>query len=393
MTQRTQRTGPVWSPASWLLVTALSVAAHFFASPASAQNGPPEVSVARPAVQSIVDYDIYTGRTRALQDVEIRARVSGFLEAIVFEEGMIVEVGAVLFQLDTRQAETEVARLEARLSEVESALALTEIEYARILELRQRQSAAQQQLDEAEALRASARAVVQGVAAELQAARITLSDATVRAPFTGRIGASEVDIGTLIDGGSAQGTLLTTLASIDPVEIVFDAPEADYLTYVRLGLVGEAASSRTAPAEIRVRLADEADWIHPGRITFIDNRLDPNTGTIRLHATIPNPQELFLPGLFGEVRVPRRGPYDALLIPDTAVLTDLAGRVVYVVAEDDTVEARPVETGQRIGDMRVIRDGITSEDRVILSGFLTLGPGAAVIPRETDLTADAKATR
>lgn len=374
----------------WIQVTLAGILLALV-SPLTAQEGPTEVQVAKPEVRSIFDYDIYTGRTRAMQDVQIRARVSGFLQAVEFQEGATIEAGDVLFQLDTRQAEARVARLEARLSEVQSAFALAQLEFDRATALSARQAAAQQLLDQAEAQRDSAFAVVRGVEAELQAARITLDDATVRAPFSGRVGASEVDIGTLIDGGSALGTLLTTLASTDPVEVVFDASESDYLSYVRLGLVGEAASTRAEPAAIMARLADEQEWLHPGQITFINNRLDPNSGTIRLHATLPNPQQIFLPGLFAEVRVPRRGPYDALLVPDSAVLTDLAGRLVYTVNEENKVHAQPVETGQRLGDMRVIRTGISPDDRIVISGFLKLGPGSEVIPRE--VTADTEAVQ
>ena len=354
--------------------------------PALAQDGPLQVDVAKPLVQSLFDYDIYTGRTQAIQDVAVRSRVSGFLNEILFNEGDLVSAGEPLFQLDTRQPKAEVARLEALLDEANSQLTLAQIELDRALELQRRQATPQRQVDQVQAERDGALAVVDSVRAQITTAKVNLTDATVRAPFAGRTGAIAADIGALIDGGSAQGTVLTTLVSIDPAEIVFDASEADYLSYVRLGLVGEAASSRADPAEIKVRLADEVDWSRPGQITFVDNRLDPNTGTIRLHATVPNPQDVFLPGLFAEVRVPRRGPYDALLVPDTAVLTDLAGRVLYVVGDDDTVQPRSVVTGQLIGDMRVIREGLTAEDRVILSGFLGLGPGMTVAANETELS-------
>ncbi len=345
-------------------------------------QGPPMVETARPLQRDITDFDVFTGRIVAVQDIELRARVSGFIETLEFVDGDMVEAGQVLFILDKRRAQADVSRNEALVQQAEAQLNLARTELERARTLAERNAIAREELDQRAAAAAVAEAGIASAQASLDLARIELADTEVRAPFAGRIGDARLDVGDLVD----RSTILTTIASTDPVEIVFDGTETDYLRYVRLDLAGQALSSRDQPAEVRVRLRDEAGWTHPGQINFIDNRLDAAAGSIRVRASLPNPEGLFSPGLFAQVRVPRVGPYPALLLPDDAILADQAGRIVYVLGADGLVQPRAVEIGQIEQGLRVIRSGLTVEDVVIVGGLMRVRPGAPATPQEVDLT-------
>ncbi|WP_299414774.1 efflux RND transporter periplasmic adaptor subunit [uncultured Sulfitobacter sp.] len=349
-------------------------------APVSAQQQPQAVPVQapNPVQQQITDYDIYTGRVEAAQDVEIRARVSGFLREIRFEDGALVKAGDVLFVLDKRRAQASVGIATAALSLAEANLDLAAAELARAEELAARQAISRQDRDQRAADLAAAAARVEGATADLALAQIDLQDTEITAPFDGRVSSKRVDIGALVDGGTGQGTLLTDLVAIDPVQVVFDASESDYLSYVRLDLAGRAGSSRTEPAVIDVMLPDEDTWQHKGQIDFIDNRIDAASGTIRVRASISNGSGLFAPGLFAQVRVPRSEPYTAMLVPDTAVLTDQAGRIVYVVTDEGAAQARAVITGPLFDGLRVIRSGLEPDDRVIQSNLVAIRTGTQV---------------
>ena len=372
-------------------VLGAAIAALTISSVSAQDATPPSVDVASPVVQEVTDFDTYTGRFQAIEDVDLRAQISGTVNEISFVEGAIVAANDPLFVLDDRRAIAEVARLQARVAEAESIRDLATIEFERAEALRARQANTVQDVDQRRAERDAAQAVLEATQAQLSTAQIELNDTVVRAPFTGRIGAALVDEGALIDGGSGQGTVLASLVSVDPVEIVFDGSESDYLAYVRLDLSGQAGSSRRDPAEVRIRLPDEDDWTHTGRINFIDNRLDPNAGTIRVRAEVPNPDELFAPGLFAEVRVPRFGPYEAILVPDAAILSDQAGRIVYIVDEAGMVNVRPITTGQRVGTLRVIRSGLDAADTVVVGGLMSVQPGVMIEPNHVELTGIAQA--
>lgn len=352
-----------------------------------------QVDVAVPLVRSITDFDIYTGRVIAVQDVEIRAQVSGVLRDILFTEGDLVEAGDVLFVLDDRRARADLVQLGAQVAQAASTRDLAEVEFARASDLAQRQAGSQAEVDRTGAELAIAEAVLDAAEAAVERARIEVADTVIRAPFSGRIGAAGADIGALIDGGSTQGTLLSNLVSVDPVEIVFDASESDYLAYVRLDLAGQAQASRSNAATVDVRLPDETDWDRQGNISFVDNRLDASSGTIRIRARLANEGGLLTPGLFADVRVPRFGPYDALLVPDAAVLSDQAGRIVYVVGPGGTAEARQVEVGQIVDGNRVIRAGLSRDDRVVVSGLMMVQPGATVEATEIMLALTGEAAR
>lgn len=340
------------------------------------------VEVSQPLQRDVTDFDVFSGRIEAVQDIEVRAQVSGFLETVAFADGDLVQAGAVLFVLDKRRARADVSRAEAAVQEAQATLDLAQSELARAQTLLERNAGSRQDVDQRAAAVAVAQAGIASAAASLELAQIELDDTEVRAPFAGRVSDARVDVGDLVD----RSTVLTTLASTDPVEIVFDATENDYLQYVRLDLAGRALSSRGNPAEVRVRLTDEKGWTHPGQINFIDNRLDAAAGSIRVRARLDNPEGLFSPGLFAQVRVPRVGPYAALLLPDDAILADQAGRIVYVLDAEGIVQVRAVEIGQLEQGLRVIRDGLAPEDRVVVGGLMRVRPGAPATPQDVDLT-------
>lgn len=367
------------------------------ASPASAFV--PAVETGRPVSLMVTEQDIYPGQFVAEKDVAISARVSGYLDKIFFEDGDLVAEGEVLFRLGQRPFQAEVARREALLRQAESTLLLAGVELERSEVLIAASAAPEEELDQRRADVELAEAAVLAARSELRLAQIDLENTEVRAPFAGRVSDSRRDVGALVEGGNAQATVLTTLASVDPIEFVFDASEADFLRYVRLGGAGERESSRDRETPVSVSLSDDEGWVHEGYINFLDNRLDDRSGTIRARARFENSEGTLIPGLFGRVRLPGRGPYAALAVPDTAILTDQITKIVYIVDTDGKVSARPVEIGQLEGDLRVVESGVIETDMIVLSGLMQIRPGMTVDPRpaaassEPPVTAPAQAAQ
>lgn len=342
------------------------------------QRPPPQVDVAAPVARQIIDYDTYTGRVQAVQDVDVRSQVTGFVQEILFRAGDLVEAGDVLVVLDTRRFEAERDRLSAEVAQstVQRDLAKREVE--RGAQLARREAIAADQVDQREANLAAAQAALVGASAALRGAQADLDDTQIRAPFAGRVSDQRVTIGSLVQGGSGQATVLTNIASVDPVEVLFDTSEADYLRYSRMTLNGNRSSSRVSPTEVTARLNDEEDWRYRGEIDFIDNRIDAGSGTIRIRARFDNPDELFIPGLFVELRVPATASYEALLVPDEAVLADQDRRVVMTIDEQNIASAQAVVLGPVVDGLRVLREGVTSDDRVIVSGAFKASDGVPV---------------
>lgn len=349
------------------------------------QRPPPVVDVAPPVARQIIDYDEYTGRVQAIQDVDVRSQVTGFVKEIRFREGDLVAAGDVLLVLDSRRFEAERDRLSAQVQQnaVQRDLAKRELE--RGAQLARREAIAADQVDQREADLASAEAALQAASAALRGAQADLDDTQVRAPFAGRVSDQRVTIGSLVQGGSGQATVLTTIASVNPVEVLFDTSEADYLRYSRMTLSGNRRSSRVGTTQVAARLNDEKHWSHQGEIDFIDNRIDVGSGTIRIRARFDNPDELLIPGLFVEIRVPAVGPYAALLVPDEAVLADQDRRVVMIVDDENVAGARAVTLGPLVDGLRVLREGINAEDRIIVNGAFKASEGAPVSVNAVDI--------
>jgi len=346
---------------------------------------PLEVAVARPVVRELVDWDEFTGQVEAVERIEVRARVNGYLESTHFREGEIVEQGRLLFVIDPRPYQAELDRAEAELARARARLALARNDAKRAERLVRIQAISQEEFDTRTTEHSEAGAELRAAEATVEQRRLDLEFTRVRAPIQGRVGRSLVDIGNLISGGTPQSTMLTTVVSLDPVHVYFEADERSYLKYTRLARSGERPSSRDVPNPVRVAVADEQDFPHPGYMDFVDNEIDPNTGTLRARAVLPNPDGLLTPGLFARVRLLGSGRYRAFLIPDEVIGTDQAERTVLVVGADDTLELRTVETGPRVAGLRIVRKGLEATDRVVISGLQRVRPGVRVTPRLMEL--------
>ncbi|MEM7505800.1 MAG: efflux RND transporter periplasmic adaptor subunit [Pseudomonadota bacterium] len=349
---------------------------------AAAQQGPMPVDVAPPLSAMVVDWDEYTGRFEAVERVELRARVSGYLQQILFRDGQLVQKGDVLYVIDPRPFEAEFARSNAELEAAKAEQTRAQTELERGEQLVRNRTVAESTLDERIAAKLQADAQVAVAEATLRAVALNLEFTEVKAPFTGRISDSRVDIGNLVTTGE---TLLATIVTTDPIHLVFTASEADFLKYSRMSLNGDRPSSRNEANLVQAKLIDEDDWLHEGRMDFVANEIDPNAGTITGRAILENPDDLLTPGLFARLRIIGSGEYEALLLPDSVILSDQARKIVMVVDEEGTVSARVVKPGALFRGMRVIREGLTAEDRVVVNGVQRARPGGKVDPQEVTL--------
>lgn len=330
-----------------------------------------EVSVARVVQHEVTEWDEFTGRLEAPQSVEIRPRVSGFIDSVNFDAGSLVHKGDVLFEIDPRPFEVEVRRLEAELEQAQANLGRAANE-ARRGERLKASNAISTELAEARTSEArQARAQVAAIAAELDAARLELSFTHVTAPIGGHIGRAEVTAGNLVGAGQ---TLLTTLVSTDRVYAYFNLDERTYLEYQKLAQQGE----RGQASPVYLGLANETGHPHLGHIDFIDNQVDPMTGTIRGRAVFDNDDGLFTPGLYVRLRLVGSARYDAVLIQDTAVGTDLDRKFVLVLDDRQKVAYRQVELGPKVAGLRIVRDGLAPDDRIVVNGLQRVRPGMTV---------------
>jgi RND family efflux transporter MFP subunit len=349
---------------------------------------PPKLTVSQPVVREVVEWDEYTGRLEAVESVDVRARVSGYLQSIHFTDGAIVKKGTLLFVIDPRPYQAELNRTKATLEQSIARYERTQKDYARAQQLVKSRAISEEEVDTRAADQREAQAAVQAARAAVDEARLNVEFTEVKAPISGRIGRHLVTEGNLINGGTSDSTLLTTIVSLDPIYCYFEADERSYLKYVRLSRTGERPSSRQVRNPAQLALANETGYPHQGYIDFVDNRLDPNTGTMTGRAIIPNPDLMLTPGLFARVRIPGSGRYTALLLPDEAIGTDQTQRFVFVVDDQDTVEYHKVELGPLIDGLRVIRTGLTPEDWVIVNGVQRARPGAKVDPVRQPLPAE-----
>jgi RND family efflux transporter MFP subunit len=347
---------------------------------------PPKVTVSQPVVREIVEWDEYTGRLEAVESVEVRARVNGYLESIHFQDGQIVKKGDLLFVIDPRPYQAELDRAKAELKLARARLELAINDLARAKKLLSSRAISEEEADTRSSNERVAQATVEQSEAAIQAAKLDVEFTQVRAPITGRISRELVTEGNLINGGTG-GTLLTTIVSLDPIYCYAEADEQAFLKYTRLAQEGKRPSSRQARNPAYLALADETGFPHKGYIDFVDNQLDPDTGTIRGRAVFPNPDLVLTPGLFARIRIPGSGKYKAIMIPDEAIGSDQSERFVMAVDNENTVEYRKVVLGPRINDLRIIREGLTPEDWVIIKGVQRAArPGVKVDPQREKVT-------
>lgn len=339
----------------------------------------PKVTVSTPVVQEVAEWDEYTGRLEAVESVEVRARVSGYLQSVHFRDGQAVKKGDLLFVVDPRPYQAELDRVSAELQLAQARLELAKSDYARAQTLLQFRAISQEEADTRRATERQAQESVEAARAALRATKLNVEFTRITAPISGRIGRKLVTEGNLINGGSTQATLLTTIVSLDPIYAYFEADERSFLKYTRLGQNGKSPGQGKNP--VYLALADEQGFPHKGHTDFVDNRLDPDTGTMRVRAVFANPGLTLTPGLFGRIRLLGTASYEAVLVPDEAVGSDLSQKFVLIVNGDNTVERRSVELGPVVDGLRVIRKGLKAEDHVIVSGLQRAVPGTIVDPQ------------
>jgi multidrug efflux system membrane fusion protein len=379
----------------------------------------PTVTVATPITKQIVEWDAYTGRLEAVNLVEIRARVSGYLKSVHFDEGQIVDVGDLLIVVDPRPFEAELSAAKAKLRQSNSRLLqaramldeakarrlqsdaqlnLAEVRFRRTKQLSQRNASSQEEVDEREAELLQAKADIESVNASMSSAEAAIATADaeielskagvetaelnlqytkIRSPVKGRISRKEITEGNLIAGGTATSSLLTTITSMQPIFCVFDATEQDVLKYVRLAASGQRESSREVKNPAYLGLADEEGFPHRGHIDFVDNRLDINTASMRARCVFPNDDKLMVPGMFARIRIPGSSSHQAVLIPDSAIGTDQSSQYVFIVV-DGVIQRRSIKSGPIVDGLRVIREGLNGDESVVIEGLLQSRPDAEV---------------
>jgi RND family efflux transporter MFP subunit len=360
---------------------------------ASSAPPPPPVTVAKPLVEELREWRDFTGQFAAPDAVEIRARVSGYLESVNFTDGQLVKQGDLLFVIEPRPFEIALENAKAQLAQAEAQLQLAQAQLERTAQLRKNDYASQETYDERVAQVNVAKATRDSASADVDQANLNLAYTRVMAPVSGRVGQHEVSIGNLVMGGvSGTTTLLTTIVSLEPIWLVFNVSEGDGMAYKRLVQKGEVESARDNKVEVQGQLMDEKTWPLKGTIDFVDNQYDRTSGTIRVRATFPNPNLFITPGQFGRVRVPMSQEKPTMLVPDAAVVTDQSVKLLFTVAEDGTVVPKPVELGSLADDnLRIIKNGITPDDRVIINGLLRARPGQKVTPEAGEIKPPAAA--
>ncbi len=353
------------------------------------------VTISPPIAKRITQWDEFSGRFEAVASVDVRARVSGFIDKLHFRDGQVVNVGDLLFTIDKRPFEIAVQSAEAEVARNKAQVDIAELQVERGAALVKSKNIPDAEYDQRKANLNVARAQLKAAEANVRQAELNLDWTDVRAPLAGRISDRKVDAGNLIQGGQQGATLLATIVTLDPIRFVFDVSEADYLRYTRLYLSGAMASSRDSVNPVRIRLADESEWTRTGKVDFVDNTLSPRSGTMRTRAVVENKNQLLTPGVFGRVQL-FGGEYDALMIPDSAVISDQARKIVFVVGDNNVVQAKPVTLGPIVDGLRVVREGLAATDNVVLDGLANpmVRPGAKVQPRKGEIkTADAKPSK
>ncbi|MDR6871892.1 RND family efflux transporter MFP subunit [Bosea sp. BE125] len=374
--------------ATGLGLIAASAVLTFAAATALAQGAPPAppVQVSAPLAKRVTNWDEYTGRFEASEQVEIRARVSGFLDSLHFRDGDLVKKGDLLFTIDPRpyRLSVDVSRADVARAKAQVELAQNEVERAE--GLTQNRTITARDIDQRRANLNSAIGTLQGAEANLKTAELNLEWTQVRAPLSGRISNRRVDPGNLVAGGQSGATLLTTIVAIDPINFVFDASEADYLRYSRLTKDLRKVTSREEGSPAEVRLADEREWKRRGKIDFVDNALNARSGTIRGRAVFENKDQFLTPGTFGRLRL-FAGEADALLVPDTVIVSDQASKIVLTIGPENKVVPKPVVLGQISDGLRVIREGLAPTDQVIIGGLANpmVRPGGTVTPQPGEI--------
>jgi len=364
-----------------------ATAAALFGCGKSGQQAPPlpEVMVAQVLSRKITDWDEYTGRIQAIDTVEVRPRVSGYIDQVMFREGQAVKKGDTLILIDPRPYQADFDRARAGLALAKAQRELATLEAERVHKLKDSGAVSQEELDERLSTLHQQEASVAAAQAEFDAASLNLSFTKVQAPVDGVASRAEITRGNLVTGGNNGGTLLTTIVSTDPMYVYFEGDEHAYLRYNELARAGERKSSRDFANPVRVGLANEEGFPHEGHMDFVDNQLNVRTGTIRGRAVLDNKQGLFTPGMFARVQLLGLGERNALLIEERAIGTDQTQNFVLVLAADNKVEYRPVELGRSMQGLRIVNKGLKPGDVIVVNGLQRVRPGTPVTPKQVTM--------
>jgi multidrug efflux system membrane fusion protein len=361
-----------------LLVVTTALAACGGGGPGDMQFPPTPVSVAEVVQRSVTDWDEFTGRIEAVDYIEIRPRVAGYLDAVHFREGGVVSKGDLLFTIDDREYAAAVSVARANLERAQTRVELAEQEYERSERLIAARAVSAEELDQRRGELEQAVADTNSAEAQLIQASLSLGFSRIEAPIDGRIGAALIKPGNLVAPGD---TLLTTLVSIDPVYVTFEGDEGLYLKYLAMARAEVEGDYEEIRNSVQVALANDTGFPYRGEMDFVDNQLDPTTGTFLGRAVVPNPNGVLTPGLFARVKLLGNASYDALLIHDMAVLTDQNRKYVYVVGANSTAERRDVELGNQVEGLRIVTYGLKMGDRVVVNGVSKIFfPGAPIAP-------------
>jgi len=360
---------------------------------AAATPPPPNVTVARPIEREVIEWDEYTGRLEARDRVEVRPRVSGYIVEAPFEEGSIVKKGDVLFIIDDRVFNAELAAAQAQVAKGQAQVAYSANEFKRLQDIRPSGGASELEVENARQRLKEAEADVAAANARVDTAQLNVDWTRVKAEIAGRIGRKDVTPGNLVTGvgptSAGTATVLTTITSLDPIDAYMDVDEQSVLKYQRLSQEKKRISAREMQIPIFMGLSSEQGFPHEGVVDFVNNEINPDTGTLRGRGVFANPFPHYLtPGLFARLRIPGSGRYQAILIPDLAIGTDQDQRFVLVVKDDGMVERKPVKLGALFGRFRVVEEGLAAQDRVIINGLQRARPGAPVKAEESTLNPD-----
>lgn len=372
-------------PAVCLASLALITGCKPAATKATFAPPPPAVTVAKPIVKKVIDWDEFTGRLASPESVDIRARVSGYLEEVHFKEGTEVKEGDLLVTIDPRPYEAAVQRAQADVSSARSRaeLAKTEAENAGPL-LKSQAISSEENVRRLKAA-AEANSAMKAAEALLKAAELDLEFTRIRSPINGRISDARVTKGNLVTGGTKDATLLTTVVSLDPIYCFIECDERSALKYREMHKLGTRKSAMFAEIPAQMALANQSGFPHQGHLDFVDNVLNPTTGSIRARAVFENQDRLMSPGFFARVRIPGSGEYEGMLILDQAIADDQGRSFVWVIDADNKASYRPVVTGPLQDGMRVVREGLKAEDRVVINGLMSVRNGVTVVPQDAEM--------
>jgi RND family efflux transporter MFP subunit len=348
--------------------------------------GPIAVSVSLPVQKDVTDYVEFTGRAAAVESVEVRARVNGYLDKVNFKEGALVKKGDVLYEIDPRTYEAALAYAKAQVEKLNAQHDLDLAELRRSESLLRRNALSREEYDRAVAQSSGSLAGLAAAQAQVAQAQLDLDFTKVTAPVDGRVSRTLVTVGNLVQSGVASGgTLLTTLVSVDPIYVYFDVDEGTVLRVRKLIREGKSLSARDGEMSVTMSLANENDFSYQGRINFVDNQINPMTGTLRLRAVFTNAEERLSPGLFVRVRVPIGLPHPGLLVSERAIDTDQGQRIVYVVNKENKVAIRPIVIGALFSGLREIQSGLNPDDRVVVLGIQQIRPDSVVEPKLVEM--------